>query len=79
MSAEVEIRLEASSGKVAERRCELCRELLEGRRSDARYCSGACRAAASRARSTPGEPPEWFWSGWWGVGAQTRTDRPRGR
>jgi hypothetical protein len=30
--------------------CEWCGASLEGRRSDARYCGGACRAADSRAR-----------------------------
>ena len=31
--------------------CSFCGAALSRRRSDARYCSGACRAAASRARS----------------------------
>ena len=60
------------------RTCVWCRESLEGRRKDACYCHGACRAAASRARRNEGsEPVSWFWSG---VGpeeapgsAQTRT------
>lgn len=32
------------------RRCELCGVELRHRRDDCRYCSGACRAAASRLR-----------------------------
>jgi hypothetical protein len=30
------------------RSCVICGEPLEGRRADARHCSGACRAEASR-------------------------------
>ena len=33
------------------RACALCGSSLARRRSDARYCSGACRAAASRIRA----------------------------
>jgi hypothetical protein len=32
------------------RRCAHCGRSLDGGRRQARYCSGACRAAASRAR-----------------------------
>ena len=32
--------------------CRRCREVFETARSDARYCSHACRQAAYRARST---------------------------
>lgn len=45
------------------RACEQCGGSLDGRRSDARCCSGACRAAASRERrsqahvSALAEPP----------------------
>jgi hypothetical protein len=67
------------------RRCELCGESLDDRRSDARYCSGAHRAEASRRRREGQrdgvEPPQWFWSGWWGgralLSAQRRTDDAR--
>jgi hypothetical protein len=31
--------------------CVLCDASLEGRRADARHCSGACRAEASRLRA----------------------------
>jgi len=36
-------------------RCASCGSALVGRRSDAIYCTGRCRAAASRARRRP--PP----------------------
>ena len=32
------------------RACPVCGEGMDGRRSHARYCSGACRAEASRLR-----------------------------
>lgn len=38
------------------RSCALCGASLARRRSDARYCSGACRAAASRARAESRNP-----------------------
>jgi hypothetical protein len=31
--------------------CEFCGESIEGRRPQARFCSGSCRAAASRQRA----------------------------
>lgn len=34
-----------------ERVCVVCGASLRGRRSDARHCSGACRAEASRLRA----------------------------
>lgn len=34
-----------------ERVCVVCGASLKGRRSDARHCSGACRAEASRLRA----------------------------
>ena len=37
--------------------CAWCGALLGHRRSDARYCSGACRAAASRHRDPDSNPP----------------------
>jgi hypothetical protein len=49
-------RIDDSSGvrevfvDAAGRRCPVCGESLEGRRSGARYCSGSCRARASIAR-----------------------------
>lgn len=43
------------------RQCAQCDGSLERRRKDARYCSAACRAAASRARAA--EPVRDFWAG----------------
>jgi len=34
------------------RLCAFCEESIDGRRPQARFCSGACRTAASRARAS---------------------------
>jgi hypothetical protein len=43
------------------RNCEVCEEQFEPKRSDARYCSNACRQDAYRTRklgvATAGRPP----------------------
>jgi hypothetical protein len=48
------------------RACRRCgRSLDPRRRSDARFCSDACRVAAWRASRTAhgrDEPADWFWS-----------------
>ena len=38
------------------RRCLVCGASLDGRRSDARYCSGGCRTEAWRVRRLLGRP-----------------------
>lgn len=64
----------------SKRACVFCGSSLAGRRRQARHCSGACRAAASRARAA--EPVKSFWTT---VGqlrrpetAQKRTDGTQG-
>lgn len=56
--------------------CTWCEAVLRGRRRNARYCSGACRAAASRSRAA--EPSRPFWTRVGDVkrsqGAQKRTN-----
>lgn len=43
------------------RLCPVCGESLDGRRRHARYCSGACRAEASRLRRLlEGSPVDGF-------------------
>lgn len=69
------------------RRCTACGTPLVGKRRNAVYCDGACRAEASRrrraARLSGAEPSSWFWSGWWGwpvvPSAQKRTGEGTGR
>src|SRR5436305_1737856 len=43
----------ADGVRLGARRCAWCGSALVGRRSNASYCSGRCRAAASRARRRP--------------------------
>jgi hypothetical protein len=46
------------------RLCAACGTSLAGRRRDAKFCGGACRAKASRKRRLEdAEPLAWFWSG----------------
>lgn len=45
------------------RRCPVCGDSLDGMRAHARYCSGACRAEASRLRRLlDGSPADGFQS-----------------
>lgn len=56
--------------------CPLCGAPLEGRRRQARYCGGACRAEASRLRRLlDGEPVDGFTS----IGDRLGRMTPRNR
>jgi hypothetical protein len=71
------------------RSCVICGEPLEGRRADARHCSGACRAEASRIqRILSGSMPNPYSSladrvkaagkrTSWACGRSERQDHPR--
>jgi hypothetical protein len=62
------------------RRCPVCREPLTGLRKDAIYCSGRCRAQASRERAAQRAKGPWdeLWDSLVGKGSQRRTDRVSG-
>lgn len=43
--------METDPGSQSDRVCVVCGASIAGRRSDARHCSGACRAESSRLRA----------------------------
>ena len=57
------------------RRCAVCGLSLQGRRKDARYCSGPCRAEASRKRAAKKPRTDWddLWDSLVGKTAHKRT------
>jgi predicted nucleic acid-binding Zn ribbon protein len=55
------------------RRCAVCGSPLAGHRSDARVCSGACRAALSRQKRD--RPDRRFWTGYAAVRRRRHAQR----